>query len=400
MRSRSRIPSNTSHASHHSLYVSCTFTEGTPAVLRAAEILAALSPLHARTGLHASGCATYEGCFVLPARGNGGCLFTSLRLAVEVESAMQMALRILDGEAPPQPLPEVMLDGFHAAVVAEANYVRQSVVEWYADHKSHREVPHMGAFEQGGRAWTRADILNMELIKRGAAGLPDDEAQRKALRHAYLNHMLAHTTWGSVPEWTAYAMLRKTPTVAYEWDGDTQRLRTVDVAYGPLEHDPAMEPAAWPAPERARLPAPAYNPAGSVPADDLVVYAEAPEAAQESSELAESMEAESEAASEAESEAAGAASEGASEAASEAESMESPPAEMDECASDDESAPAWRPVTRLLFSGQHYDCILTAQEYYSIRAVFGADAVRCAVPLPQYVMGQPMAPASSRPRRF
>lgn len=384
---RSRYSTPCKPRTHLSLYVSRTSTEGTPAVLRAAEILAALSPLHARTGLHASGCATYEGCFVLPARGNGGCLFTSLRLAVEVESAMQMALRILDGEAPPQPLPEVMLDGFHAAVVAEANYVRQSVVEWYADHKSHREVPQMGAFEQGGRAWTRADILNMELIKRGAAGLPDDETQRKALRHAYLNHMLAHTTWGSVPEWTAYAMLRKTPTVAYEWDGDTQRLRTVDVAYGPLVHDPAMEPAAWPAPERARLPAPAFHPAGSVPADDLVVYDEAPEAAAQSSEQAESMEAESEAAG------------AASEAASDAESMESPPAEMDECASD-ESEPAWRPVTRLLFSGQHYDCILTAQEYYSIRAVFGADAVRCAIPLPQYVMGQPMAPASSRPRRF
>lgn len=343
-------------------------------MLRAPEILAALSPLHVQAGLQSARCATYEGCFVLPARGNGGCLFTSLRLAVEVETAMTMAVQILDGTASPQPLPDVLLDGFNSAIVAEANYVRQSVVEWYADHKSHREVPHMGAFEQGGRMWTRADILNMELIKRGAAGLPEDEGARQALRGAYLNHMLSHTTWGSVPEWTAYAMLRKTPTVAYEWDVDTKRLRTVDVAYGPLEQDPAMAPAAWPAPERARLPAPAFHPAGSVPADDLVEYTEA-------------MDAEPPAAMDECADAEGAESVAESVAGSDAEEE-----------NEDDEVPAWRPATRLLFSGQHYDCLMTAQEYYTIRAVFGADAVRCAIPLPQYAMGSPSVLTSTRRR--
>ena len=110
-------------------------------MLRAPEVLAALSPLHVRSGLRASRTPSYEGCFVLQASGNGGCLFTLLRLSVEVETAVELALRILGGEPAPQPMPEVLLDGFNPSIVAEGNYVRKKVVEWFAGAKQARVVP-------------------------------------------------------------------------------------------------------------------------------------------------------------------------------------------------------------------------------------------------------------------
>jgi hypothetical protein len=61
------------------------------------------------------------------------------------------------------------------------------------------------------------------------------------------------------------------------------------------------------------------------------------------------------------------------------------------------AAPApWRRVTRLLFSGKHYDCLLTAREYYTLRAVFGPEAMKCAVPLPQYAAGRGMLGGARR----
>lgn len=338
-------------------------------MLRAPEILAALSPMHVRAGLQASRTPSYEGCFVFQASGNGGCLFTSLRLCVEAETATELALRILSGEPPPQPMPIVLLDGFSPSIVAEGNYVRKKVVEWYVGAKQARVVPSMGAFEHGGRPWTRGDILNMELVKRGAAGMPDAEEARAALRDAYLCEMLTHTTWGSVPEWTAYAMLRKTTTVAYEWDAAKQGLRAVDTAYGQVEDDPALDLAPWPPTERPRVPSPSFGAANS--SDDLALFEDA--ASECSSDSA------SECTSASEDSASEDASEGVADNIASAATSVSPSTHLER---------AWRPVSRLLFSGKHYDCLITAHEYYSIRAVFGPDAVRCAVPLAQYKMGR------------
>lgn len=335
-------------------------------MIRAAEVLGALAPLHARAGRHGMQVPTYTGCFVVPASGNGGCLFTSLRLAVEIETAMAYANAVLDGGAPAGPLPELLLDGFHKSIVAEANYVRKCIVQWYVGENQHKEVPSMGAFEHGGRAWTRSDILHMELVRRGAAGLPEDEGARLALRTAYLNDMLTHSTWGSVPEWTAFALIRKTPTVAYEWDGTG--LRRVDVAFGPLEQDEALVAAPWPPPQPPRFGSPAFAPPGSMPLDDLEAYASEPEPEPE-----------------AESEAADASSMSSEEGDEGSDAGEEPVAEPAA-----EPAAEWRRVTRLLFSGKHYDCLMTAREYYTLRAVFGPEAMKCAVPLPQYAAGRGM----------
>ncbi len=328
-------------------------------------------------GMHGARAHTYEGCYVLPAKGDGACCFTSLRLSVEVEEAMRSALRILDGEdgaaaAGSGTTAKPLLQGADPVIVAEGAYVRKCVVEWYHGN-THLEVPEMGAFTHGGRMWTRGDILDTEMIRKGK-DLPSDEGSKAAMRLAYLNVMLQHSTWASVPEWMAFAMIRRRTTITYQWDAATLRLRQVDIAGDPLVHDLAVRDAPWPPAASARIAAPKFNTVGSED-DDLGPYDPSQDVLQIESEVdAETANAPADAAADADTED----SEGEMESPAVAASPVAPLAPM---AAENE----WMPAARLLFSGSHYDCILTAQEYFSIRAAFGPDAVAAAIPLPEYV---------------
>lgn len=358
-------------------------------MLRSAQILSALAPMHVHMGMHGARAHTYEGCYVLPAKGDGACCFTSLRLSVEVEEAMRSALRILDGEdaavVAVGPTVKPLLHGLDPVIVAEGAYVRKCVVEWYHGN-THLEVPEMGAFTHGGRMWTRGDILDTEMIRKGK-DLPSDEGRKAAMRLAYLNEMLQHSTWASVPEWMAFAMIRRRTTITYQWDAATMRLRQVDSAGDPLVHDLAVRDAPWPPAAAVRIASPKFNSPGFE--DDLGLYDPFSEANGSDAD-AEADNVDADAAADAgddvdedteEAAILKAESEGEMQSPAGAAGPASPVAPVAPLAAEND----WMPAARLLFTGSHYDCILTAQEYFSIRAAFGPDAVAAAIPLPEYV---------------
>lgn len=357
-------------------------------MLRSAQILSALAPMHVHMGMHGARAHTYEGCYVLPAKGDGACCFTSLRLSVEVEEAMRSALRILDGEddaaaAGMGTTAKPLLQGLDPVIVAEGAYVRKCVVEWYHGN-THLEVPEMGAFTHGGRMWTRGDILDTEMIRKGK-DLPSDEGRKAAMRLAYLNEMLQHSTWASVPEWMAFAMIRRRTTITYQWDAATLRLRQVDGAGKPLARDLALLEAQWPPAAAVRIASPKFHSPGSE--DDLGLYDPLSEAVAAGTDAdaeaaeADEADADADAGADADAEACAEEMDGPTGAADDA----SPAAPLAQLASELDAENDWTPAARLLFSGSHYDCILTAQEYFSIRAAFGPEAVAAAIPLPEYV---------------
>jgi hypothetical protein len=351
-------------------------TDPTERVIQSAEILAALVPFHSATASVRKETA-YEGSYVLSAKGDGGCLFTSLRLTVEIEAAMKLALRILDGDDTPKTLlPSILLNGSDQTILAEGAYIRKVIVEWFNEKNLQKEVAPMGEFEQGGRAWTRADILNTELVKRTSTVNID----MKNVRTRYLNEMLLPTTWGSVPEWVAFSMLRRIPVVAYAWDAALSKLRTIDSAHGPVQNDDALKDAMWPPlPHSRTIQAPTYNQSDY---DDLSVYSDKCNKDDDMSIISINSLSDD--------------SENDLTDDDDIQIVDQTINNADDkplsaCVSNDVTSSgscSWTSIARILFSGgNHYDCILTSYEYFTLRAVFGNDALKHAIPVSQYFSG-------------
>jgi hypothetical protein len=387
---------------------------GAVQIVRSGEILSAIAPLHVRSGLRTLHEHSYQGCYVLPAKGNGACCFISLRLTVEVEEAMRCAHRLLDDvegieESLSIDLPQ--LSGHNDTIVAEGAYVRKCIVEWYLA-KTHLEVPEMGLFTEGGKTWTRGDILDMEMIRMGK-DLPQRAEDRFDLRQAYLNNMLRENVWGSVPEWVAFSMIRKRTVITYQWDSSTTRLREVDRGgkcfLRPPLFDPACVEAQWPPAPIEKLPTPMFSSSKLCDAndDDLTAFTD-DDAMFEDFEIDIALESDDALDLDLEAEA-GADTSAAVDVKTSALSFSEDIVEANAGADAETSAeinefnpkngspttksePTWQPVARLLFSGSHYDCLITAEEYFCLRAAFGPSAVASAVPLPQYIGSRPIKP--------
>ena len=75
------------------------------------------------------------------------------------------------------------------------------IVQWYSSHLD-KEVP------LGSPPLKRGDILAIEMV-RHAHDVPDDGPQRDSAIQKYLAAMKRSGTWGSTPEYVAFALMAK-----------------------------------------------------------------------------------------------------------------------------------------------------------------------------------------------
>jgi hypothetical protein len=232
--------------------------------------------------------------YVLPVCGNGGCLFTSLRLAWELFSALK-AVHAHERDGTPLP-PPPLLDGHHTNVIRGGEAVRLAIVRWFTEGL---DKPLPGGLmlrdkdDAGGiaRRITRGDLVAQFLVTDAGKDVPEtlqyqvdectrqygtrsdhveaavdgskdgsgtddatgtavdgskdgsgtddatgtavdgskdgsdlelrilklksDVARRTAQLKLYLDQISLPTTWGSQPEWQAWAYLTQMAFVVY-----------------------------------------------------------------------------------------------------------------------------------------------------------------------------------------
>jgi hypothetical protein len=152
--------------------------------------------------------------FYIPIKGNGSCLFISIRVAMELSYILK---QIAIGD----PKSEILIDGNHPDMLRAAENVRQKIVGWYRK-KLDAPVPILGNFIEGphARLWTRGDIIAMEIAKKSTLKpiekellLDVDKEETKLEREnailEYLLNMSQKFTWGSNPEFIAAACMTK-----------------------------------------------------------------------------------------------------------------------------------------------------------------------------------------------
>ena len=142
--------------------------------------------------------------YVLRVKGDGGCLFTSLRLAFELFTALRRALKharlggvVSADDLDPLALP--LLDGYNSLVTEQGARVRSAVVQWFREGL---ETPLPGSIvtrekddgENVRRLVTRGDLLMNMLIADHGREVPETlsvqvfalEARATALETALL----------------------------------------------------------------------------------------------------------------------------------------------------------------------------------------------------------------------
>lgn len=137
----------------------------------------------------------------LPVRGDGGCLFTSLRLSLELRHVLA---GIANGTAPPR----FNLDGHHSSVVTSGFLLRQRICDWFRIGLN-EDVPMLGMYIEKGpdaRPWKRGDLLAMEMVK-GDVDIPENGEERQTCMMKYLLKMMNPSCWGGTPEYTAAAVI-------------------------------------------------------------------------------------------------------------------------------------------------------------------------------------------------
>jgi hypothetical protein len=151
--------------------------------------------------------------FYIPIKGNGSCLFISIRVAMELSYILK---QIAIGD----PKSEILIDGNHPDMLKAAENVRQKIVNWYRK-KLNAPVPILGNFLEGpqARLWTRGDIIAMEIAKKSSTlskisekeetEKEETKLERENAILEYLLNMSQKSTWGSNPEFIAAACMTK-----------------------------------------------------------------------------------------------------------------------------------------------------------------------------------------------
>jgi len=144
----------------------------------------------------------------VPVTGDGGCMFTSVRLGWELISVLET---IKKGET----LEHFILDGHNVLAIRGGFLVRQRICEWYKSGLT-KSVPSMGKYTEadGGRDWMRGDLLAMEMVQR-ETDVPEEGKYRTKAQLKYLLQMMLPKTWGGTPEYFAFAHIFKIKIVIY-----------------------------------------------------------------------------------------------------------------------------------------------------------------------------------------
>lgn len=139
--------------------------------------------------------------------GDGGCLFTSLGVALRT-------YRILDTKEELEEFEEHPLNGMSRQSVYGGFQLRLGVVQWYMNNLE-QDIPLLGKIIEKDQAktWKAKDILNLELAR--FQDMTDSKEQ--VLR--YLHHMTNFTSWGSTPEYIAFSILVGIPIRVWRKEG-------------------------------------------------------------------------------------------------------------------------------------------------------------------------------------
>lgn len=144
---------------------------------------------------------------IVKAAGNGSCLFISLRLGLE----LRHVIKLIDDGRPPN---TCNLNGCSREVLESAEHLRSMMIKWY-DTGLFKEMKSLGLYTENGRFWMRGDLLALEMVRRGA-DVPECGAERTAKMLQYIEDMRKAGTWGSTPEYTAFAMMSKLHVQVYQ----------------------------------------------------------------------------------------------------------------------------------------------------------------------------------------
>ena len=134
--------------------------------------------------------------------GDGGCLFTSLGVALRTHRLLDLSQEDLKN------LPEFEehpLNGMSRQSVCGGFQLRLGVVQWYMNNLE-QDVPLLGKIiEKDKDTWKAKDILNLELARY------QDMTDSKEQVLKYLYHMTNFTSWGSTPEYIAFSLIVGVP---------------------------------------------------------------------------------------------------------------------------------------------------------------------------------------------
>ena len=138
--------------------------------------------------------------FVIPTAPDGACLFSSIRIAMEINYAVKK-IKLND---PPKSL---IIDGYNHKMLEAGQRARFKIVEWFRKHLD-KPIPQLGNFVEGkyARPWTRGDLLATEMVCKGR-DIEESGPERKKAMAEYLLEMSNKRTWGSTPEYTAAACM-------------------------------------------------------------------------------------------------------------------------------------------------------------------------------------------------
>lgn len=144
---------------------------------------------------------------VIKAAGNGRCLFISLRLALE-------CFTLIDMEARSEPVPVHCINGRADCVIKSAETLAGMICDWYQNNMA-KEVVGFGSYISSGRAWVRRDLIAIEMVQKGR-DVPEDGPERESAALKYLAKMRQRGSWGSTPEYTAFAFMSKLRVEVYQ----------------------------------------------------------------------------------------------------------------------------------------------------------------------------------------
>jgi hypothetical protein len=144
---------------------------------------------------------------IIKAAGNGRCLFISLRLALE-------CFTLIEIKAKGDPVPTHCINGHAECVVSSAETLCGMICDWYEKGLS-KEVAGFGSYITSGRQWTRRDILAIEMVQKGR-DVPEEGSEREQAALGYIKRMRQRGSWGSTPEYTAFAFMSKLRVEVYQ----------------------------------------------------------------------------------------------------------------------------------------------------------------------------------------
>lgn len=166
--------------------------------------------------------------YVIPVSGNGGCLFTSIRLSMELSYVLS---KIDEGN----PLEKFVLNGYSENMLQASNNIRSKIVEWFRRFLN-REIIQLGNYIEGenGRKYQRGDLLALEMVRNGK-DVPESGPERDTIILKYLLKMSLPHTWGSTPEYTAAACM--TGKRINIWQNGNDGLFIINTVNGSLSNE-------------------------------------------------------------------------------------------------------------------------------------------------------------------